>query len=178
MLDALVEGQADDVLGDLGGWGVGDLAGAIETVLAQDDSLALVLCGHNEALRRELDERFPDRERVRTMCFTDRMPDVLAAADALVHATAGLTVLEALVRGCPTISYGWGRGHIRANNRAFLRFGLADVATGREQLRTALERALAGRRAPDASLTRLPAAADVVLDRFAGGLAPERTDRA
>ena len=51
------------------------------------------------------------------------MSDWLAAGDALVHSTGGLTVLEAHVRGCPTISYGWGRGHIRANNEAFLRFG-------------------------------------------------------
>ena len=29
------------------------------------------------------------------------MPDWLAAADALVHSTGGLTVLEALMRGCP-----------------------------------------------------------------------------
>lgn len=149
-----------------GGWGVGDVVGAIEEVLGLDATLALVLCGHNETLRASVDARFADRERVRALGFTDRMPDVLAAADALVHATAGLTVLEALVRGCPTISYGWGRGHIRANNRAFLRFGLADVATGRRELRASLERALQARRPPDASLAALPSAAAVVLDRF------------
>ena len=59
------------------------------------------------------------------------MADWLAAADVLVHSTAGLTVIEAIMRGCAVISYGWGRGHIRANNRAYLSFGLADVATTR-----------------------------------------------
>ena len=63
------------------------------------------------------------------------MGDWLAAADALIHSTVGLTVLEAIIRGCPVISYGWGRGHIRANNRAYRRFGLAEVATTRAQLR-------------------------------------------
>ena len=56
------------------------------------------------------------------------MSEWLAAGDALVHSTGGLTVLEAHVRGCPTISYGWGRGHIRVNNEAFRRFGIAEVA--------------------------------------------------
>ena len=63
--------------------------------------------------------------------FTDRMPVLFAAADALIHSTAGLTMLEALMRGLPAISYGWGVGHIRLNNEAYARFGLADVATDR-----------------------------------------------
>ena len=62
------------------------------------------------------------------MGFTDRMGDVLAASDALIHSSAGLTVLEAIIRGCPVISYGFGYGHVRASNRALERFGLAQVA--------------------------------------------------
>jgi UDP-N-acetylglucosamine:LPS N-acetylglucosamine transferase len=100
--------------------------------------------------------------------FTDRMGDLLAAADALIHSTAGLTVLEAHVRGCPTISYGWGRAHIRVNNEAFTRFGLAEVATTRPQLAQALGRALARRREPDLSFAQLPSAASLVLDRLGG----------
>jgi UDP-N-acetylglucosamine:LPS N-acetylglucosamine transferase len=91
------------------------------------------------------------------------MSDWLAAGDALIHSTGGLTVLEAHVRGCPTISYGWGRGHIRANNEAFLRFGIADVATSDNELRAALRRALAVRPAPGPTLAALPSAASTVL---------------
>jgi hypothetical protein len=75
----------------------------------------------------------------------------------------GLTVLEAIVRGCPVISYGWGRGHIRANNRAYRRFGLAEVASDRAELDGALRRALAHRPDPDLSLTRIPSAASEIL---------------
>jgi UDP-N-acetylglucosamine:LPS N-acetylglucosamine transferase len=146
---------------------VGDLSGAVDTVLEREDADALVLCGTNEALRETLGERFAGRGgRVRVWGFTERMPELLAAADALVHSTAGLTVLEALVRGCPPISYGWGRGHIRANNRAFTRLGLAAVAKDRGELRTALARALATRPAPDTSFGALPTAAQVVLERW------------
>jgi hypothetical protein len=98
------------------------------------------------------------------MGFTDRMSDVLAAADTLVHSTAGLTVLEAHIRGCPVISYGFGVGHIRANNRAFERFGLAAVARSPRQLATALERALAHRPEPETQFATRPTTASLVLD--------------
>ena len=81
--------------------------------------------------------------------FTEQMNEWLAAADALVHSTGGLTVLEALMRGCPAISYGWGRGHLRLNNQAFRRFELAQVAGTPAELRVALRRALGRRRTGD-----------------------------
>ena len=146
-----------------GGWGVGDLAGAIDVVLERPSAHAVVVCGRNDALRTALTERYAGAPRVRVLGFTDRLPDLFAAADALVHSTAGLTVLEAHVRGCPTISYGWGRGHIRANNEAFERFGLAQVARRRRDLGPALDRALAARRLADTSFRELPSAAGVVL---------------
>jgi processive 1,2-diacylglycerol beta-glucosyltransferase len=68
------------------------------------------------------------------MGFTDRMGDVLAAADVLIHSSAGLTVLEAIIRGCPVISYGFGYGHVRASNHALERFGLAQVARRQRDL--------------------------------------------
>ena len=147
-----------------GGWGVGDVDGAVETALALDGVAQVVcLCGRNEELRARLAEEHAGEPRVRVEGFTDRMGDWMAAADALVHSTGGLTVLEAHIRGCPTISYGWGRGHIRVNNAAFRRFGLAEVAATRKELGPLLARALASRRAPDLSFAALPTAASVVL---------------
>jgi UDP-N-acetylglucosamine:LPS N-acetylglucosamine transferase len=150
-----------------GGWAVGDLEGAVAAALERPDTFVVALCGRNEDVRARLAARFASEPRVRVIGFTDRMGDLLAAADALVHSTAGLTVLEAHVRGCPTISYGWGRAHIRANNAAFTRFGLAEVAATRRELGPALERALAQRREPDASFAALPSAASVVLEHVA-----------
>jgi hypothetical protein len=73
-------------------------------------------------------------------------------------------VLEAIIRGCAVISYGWGRGHVRVNNRAFRRFGLAEVATTPAELGEALGRALAARPAPDLSHAELRTAASAVLE--------------
>jgi processive 1,2-diacylglycerol beta-glucosyltransferase len=160
-----------------GGWAVGDLEGAIEAALAPPDTFVVALCGRNEEVRARLAARYGSNQRVRVIGFTDQMGDLLAAADALVHSTAGLTVLEAHVRGCPTISYGWGRGHIRANNEAFRRFGLADVAARQRDLGPALARALAAPREPDTSFASLPTAASVVLEHVARGARQDRGAR-
>jgi UDP-N-acetylglucosamine:LPS N-acetylglucosamine transferase len=147
-----------------GGWGVGDLQGAIDIALELPDTFVVALCGRNEDARTALATRYGPDERVRVEGFTDRMPDYLAAADALVHSTAGLTVLEAIMRGCAPISYGWGLAHIRVNNRAYVRHGLASVAADPTALRAALASALAQRPEPDRSFASLPSAASVVLE--------------
>jgi UDP-N-acetylglucosamine:LPS N-acetylglucosamine transferase len=152
--------DAPVVLVSGGGWGIGDLEQAADAALEIPDVIVACLCGSNDALRA----RLAGRPRVRVEGFTERMCEWLAAADVLVHSTAGLTVLEAQMCGTWAISYGWGVAHIRANNRAYARFGLADVATTPEELRAALRRRLRAPRPVDRSFAALPSAADAVLD--------------
>jgi UDP-N-acetylglucosamine:LPS N-acetylglucosamine transferase len=147
-----------------GGWAVGDLAGAIDEARAAGADAVVALCGRSEAVRARLAARHAGDPSVVVLGFTDDMAGVLSASDALVHSTAGLTVLEAIMCGCPVISYGWGRAHIRVNNEAYVRFGLAAVARDRTELRAALATALAERHAPDPSWAELPSAASAVLD--------------
>jgi processive 1,2-diacylglycerol beta-glucosyltransferase len=151
-----------------GGWAVGDLEGAAEEALSLEGSTVVCLCGRNDRLRAALADRFAGDPRVRVEGFTDRMPDWFAAADLLVHSTAGLTVLEAIMSGCGVVSYGWGIGHVRVNNEAFARFRLAEVARSRAELGPAMRRALESRPAVDDSWTRLPTAASAIL-RLADG---------
>ena len=161
-LEVPVEGRLVAISG--GGWGVGDLEGAIRVALEETEAHVLALCGHNDVARERLSRRFAGEPRLTLIGFTDRMSDVLAAADVLVHSTAGLTVLEAHIRGCAVISYGFGVGHIRANNRAFARFGLAKVARSQRALAGALRETLAAPRpAPDTRFATRPSTASVVL---------------
>ena len=146
-----------------GGWAVGDLAGAVEVALGEPNATVVCLCGRNEEVKAALTRRFGTEPSVLVLGFTNRMSDLLAAADVLVHSTAGLTVLEAIMRGCRVVSYGWGRAHVRVNNEAFLRYGLAEVAGTRDELRAALRRALASPLPPDGSFAALPTAASMVL---------------
>lgn len=150
-----------------GGWGVGDLESAVDTALRLDVAVVVCLCGRNAELHARLGARYANEQRVRLVGFTEQMADWLAAGDALVHSTGGLTVFEAYVCGCPTISYGWGRGHIRANNAGFRRYRIAEVVETEEQLADALRNAIRSRRAPGLALAALPSGASLVLSLVA-----------
>ncbi len=157
-------GEATVIVVSGGGWGVGDLIGATSAALEAPDAIVLCLCGRNDDLRRRIAQRFGAEPRLRVMGFTDRMGDVLAAGDALIHSSAGLTVLEAIIRGCPVISYGFGVGHVRASNRALERFGLAQVARHHEDLAPALQRALGEHSQPDHRFARRPSTASLIMN--------------
>jgi UDP-N-acetylglucosamine:LPS N-acetylglucosamine transferase len=148
-----------------GGWAVGDLASAVEVAIEAEPHLhVVVLCGRNEDVRTTMETRFGLHPRVRVSGFTEHMNELFAAADVLIHSTAGLTVLEAYIRGCRVISYGWGIAHIKANNRAFERHGIARVAATRAELAAALGDALAHPRSDlSETFAALPSAASVVL---------------
>jgi len=154
-----------------GGWGVGRLEAAARAVLSVPGAVAVCLCGTNDTVRTRLERAHAGDPRVRVEGFTTRMCDWLSAADALVHSTAGLTVLEAELCGTWPISFGWGVGHIRVNNRAYERFGLATVARTPTELTAALRTTLATPRPRTWSAADLPAAADAVLELAASGQA-------
>lgn len=155
-----------------GGWAVGDLDGAAAAALTAGADRVLVLCGRREDIRARVAAHWARDPRVRALGFVEGMPGLLVAADALVHSTAGLTVLEALVVGCPAISYGWGRAHIRLNNKAFVEHELAEVARTPAELRAALPRALAApRTTPYPDWAEWPSAASVVLAELPRGRA-------
>jgi UDP-N-acetylglucosamine:LPS N-acetylglucosamine transferase len=156
------EGKVIAVSG--GGWGVGDLLGGTEAALEIPDAIVLCLCGRNDKLRERAINRFGEQPRLRVMGFTDRMSDVLAASDALVHSSGGLTILEAIIRGCPVISYGFSYGHVRATEDALDRFGLAEVAHHKADIVPALVRVLVQRPEPDASFSRQPSTASLILN--------------
>jgi UDP-glucose 4-epimerase len=158
-----VDAHARMILVSGGGWGVGDLERAIELALGDGETEVVCIAGRNEDARKRLEARFADNERVRVLGFTEQMSDWMAAADAMIHATAGLTVLEAHIRGCPVISYGFSAGHLRANNAAFERFGIAEVARSDHELETTLRHVAAERRSPDSSFASLPSIASRAL---------------
>jgi UDP-N-acetylglucosamine:LPS N-acetylglucosamine transferase len=145
-----------------GGWGVGDLAGATRAALTVADSYVIAVAGRNRALERDLRSEFADDARVRVLGFTSRMSDLLAAADALVHTTGGVTCLEAITRSCPIVSYGAPAGHVPTVSRAMHAFGVATHVRSPSELRCALDDAFAagvGAAAVDFSSAPSPAAA-------------------
>jgi hypothetical protein len=125
-----------------GGWGVGKLERAVRAALELENSTVVCICGLNELIRKRLEVDFADEPRARILGFTNEMNELMAAADAVVHSTAGVTCLEALVRGKPIIAYGSPAGHARWNAKAIQALGMGDDTRTSRQLTTALERAV------------------------------------
>jgi Glycosyl transferases group 1 len=128
------DGRAVVVSG--GGWGVGDVEGAVrEFTRVPEVSSIVCLAGRNEHLEQRLRQRFRDEPRVHVLGFTDRMPELLAAADVLVHSTGGVTCLEAMAAGTPVVSYGLPVGHARLNTREMAALDLVRLANDTNELR-------------------------------------------
>ncbi len=156
-----------------GGWGVGDLAGAADVVAGTvPEAVIVCLAGRSERKRAQLLSTRAGDGRVRVLPFTDRMPELLQAADVLIHTTGGTTALEARVVGCPLVNYGTGPAHVRAHARALRDRGAAAWAPDRAALGPVLLRALAAERPPPLSLAGLPDAAELVVSL--AGLKPAR----
>ncbi|HXM87592.1 MAG TPA: glycosyltransferase [Solirubrobacteraceae bacterium] len=119
-----------------GGWGVGDVEGAVREFIRVPEASSIVcLAGRNEQLAEKLKRTFADEPRVRVYGFTERMPELLAAADVLVHSTGGVTCLEAMAAGTPVVSYGLPVGHARVNTRAMAALDIVRLANDTNELR-------------------------------------------
>ena len=142
-----------------GGWGVGDLAGAVDTAL-ELDATVVCLAGRDPGIRARLESAYSAQPRVRVLGFTDEMNDLLAAADVLVHSTGGVTCLEALARDCPVVAYGAPPGHAPLIAREMASLGLVVHAHSATELRDAL---VAAGSASRVTLSRGVDAASLVL---------------
>jgi processive 1,2-diacylglycerol beta-glucosyltransferase len=155
-----------------GGWGVGDIAGAVKEFTTVPEVTSIVcLAGRNEQLAQKLRLAFAHEPRVHVYEFTDQMPDLLAAADVLVHSTGGVTCLEAMAAGTPVVSYGLPVGHARLNTRAMADLDLVLLANDTDELREHVQASFLspGEPAADGSGKEIvpaalgPAAVDAVL---------------
>ena len=125
-----------------GGWGVGKLERAVRAALKLEGAHVVCICGLNEQIRERLAKDFAGEPRARILGFTHDMNELMAAADAVVHSTAGVTCLEALVRGKPIIAFGSPAGHASWNAKAIAALGMGDDCRTSRQLTEALRRAV------------------------------------
>jgi processive 1,2-diacylglycerol beta-glucosyltransferase len=161
-----------------GGWGVGDFEGALAVGLEVENSHVICLAGRNEELHGRLtalvSDRGLDAGRLQVLGFINHMDTLLAAADVIVHSTAGVTCLEAMARHCPIILYGAPPGHALAAATRMHDLGVATHAESSEELQRALALVFAssGARSEAApSTVPMPSVADAILS-----LRPARID--
>jgi len=114
-----------------GGWGLGPVAKAA-AALGDAGVHVLAVAGRNarlEATLRAVAERQP---RVRAFGFTDRVPELMAAADLVITSSGG-TCAEARVVGRPLLVLDVLPGHGRDNLQHELELGNAYVTSARHE---------------------------------------------
>jgi len=121
-----------------GGWGLGPLAAAARA-LGDAGVYVLAVAGHNRRLERQLAGVAAHQPRVQGFGFSDRVPDLMAAAD-LVITSSGDTCAEARTVGRPLLLLDVVQGHGRDNLQHELELGDAMVssATAADVTRCAL----------------------------------------
>ncbi|KAB1916302.1 glycosyltransferase [Micromonospora sp. AMSO31t] len=122
-----------------GSWGVGDVESTVRDIAAGGIAVPVVVCGRNDVLRRRLGV---SGEAI-ALGWVDTMPELLRAADMVVHNAGGLSSVEAMASGVPLISYRCLPGHGAANAAVLAAANLSPwPRTPRElsaQLRLALD---------------------------------------
>jgi processive 1,2-diacylglycerol beta-glucosyltransferase len=110
-----------------GAWGLGPVAAAAEALAAAGVHV-LAVAGRNAQLARKLSAAAARQPRVRAFGFTDRIPDLMSAAD-LVITSSGDTCSEARTVGRPLLLLDVVPGHGRDNLQHELELGDAMVTS-------------------------------------------------
>ncbi|MFE9221887.1 glycosyltransferase [Streptomyces lavendulae] len=123
-----------------GSWGVGQVRRVAAEIRACGVAVPVVVCGHNQALARQL--AADGIEHVHG--WTDEMPNLMWACDVMVQNAGGLTSLEAFASGLPVVSYRCIPGHGAANAAALDEAGVARWIRDAAGLPTALDELMEG----------------------------------
>jgi UDP-N-acetylglucosamine:LPS N-acetylglucosamine transferase len=131
-----IEAHQRAVLVVAGSWGVGDVGVTVDAVArCGDDYHPIVVCGTDEKLRASILERGLNAT---VLGWTDDMPGLMAAADALVENAGGLSAMEAFAAGVPVISFQPIAGHGKANAQYMAGSGVSRYAHDDAELADAL----------------------------------------
>ncbi len=112
-----------------GAWGLGPVAAAAEALAAAGVHV-LAVAGRNVRLASRLSAAAARQPRLRAFGFTDRIPDLMSAAD-LVITSSGDTCSEARTIGRPLLLLDVVPGHGRDNLQHELELGDAMVTSAR-----------------------------------------------
>jgi UDP-N-acetylglucosamine:LPS N-acetylglucosamine transferase len=104
-----------------GSLGMGDVPNVVRSIISSGVGEVVVLCGRNDRLRKQLSAQ----PGVVALGWRDDVPELMAAADVLIHNAGGLSLTEALTAGLPAVTYRPIPGHGIANSQVLADAGLA-----------------------------------------------------
>jgi UDP-N-acetylglucosamine:LPS N-acetylglucosamine transferase len=129
------------VLVSTGSLGFGRVGHTVAAILEAGPQVrAIVTCGRNRGLQRQLAAHGWPAERVRVTGWTDEMPALMAAADIVVTNGGCGTALEAIASARPVLITDPIPGHGRDNARLMAAAGLALLAPAPASLTGTVER--------------------------------------
>ena len=108
------------------GWGFGPLVDSVR-MLADAGVYVLAVAGRQQAVERQLRDLARTRPQVLSYGFTDRVPELMAAADVVIALPGATTCSEARVVGRPLVLLDVMPGHGRDNLQHELELGGAHV---------------------------------------------------
>lgn len=139
------------VLVTAGSWGVGgNVVDTVEAIVRAGRYQVMTMCGSDAKLREELERRHLGI----AMGWTDRMPELLGAADVVVENAGGLTSLEAFATGLPIVTFRPIPGHGRDNAAEMAKAGVTLLPEDEAGLLDALEQLTGGGPDREAQLAR------------------------
>jgi UDP-N-acetylglucosamine:LPS N-acetylglucosamine transferase len=122
-----------------GSWGVGDVPETLTSITrAGPQYHPIVVCGKDVKLRETLLAR---GEGGTVLGWTNDMPVLMAASDALVENAGGLSAMEAFAAGLPVISFQPIAGHGKENAKYMAISGVSRYARDDAELAEALAEA-------------------------------------
>lgn len=155
-----------------GSLGMGDVPNVVRAISSSGVAEVVVLCGRNDRLRKQLSLE----PGVVALGWRDDVPDLMAAADVLVHNAGGLSLTEALTAGLPAVTYRPIPGHGIANSEVLADAGLAPWPQDEAELVAAIRQQAASRGDPS-HVVRSPDTAAVVLSLLAERAQPAGSGR-
>jgi processive 1,2-diacylglycerol beta-glucosyltransferase len=136
-----------------GSWGVGDVVGTVEAIARAGDYHPVTVCGRDAHLKSTLEESGLGT----VIGWTDEMPALMSACDAMVENAGGLTANEAFAVGLPVITFKPIAGHGKDNAEGMAEIGVSRYARDEDELRAALEEVTRPGAARDAQVARATA---------------------
>ncbi len=123
------------VLVAAGSWGVGEhIVDTVAAIVGSGRFRVATVCGSDVKLRRRLEGAGLDI----VLGWTDRMPELMAAADVVVENAGGLTSLEAFAAGVPVVTFRPIPGHGRDNVKGMVSAGVTTAPADEAGLLDAL----------------------------------------
>jgi processive 1,2-diacylglycerol beta-glucosyltransferase len=155
-----------------GSLGLGEVVHTVREISSSGVAQVLALCGRNERLRKDLGSH----DGVIALGWRDDVPDLMNAADVLVHNAGGLSLTEALTAGLPAVTFRPIPGHGVANAEVLADAGLAPWPKDEAELIEAI-RTQASVRSDPAHVVRKQDTAALVLSLLAEHDDIELTER-